>query len=153
MSSHQEIDTDGDVDIYVIGDLHADWNMTLNLFINLELCDNNKRWTGGNSIVVQVGDQIDGKGRGGNPDANGEIEILDFFETMNDQAKVYGGGVYSILGNHEFMNVNNNLSYVSKKDKQIKNRHSLFSCGSSIANKWANTRNVNTSVYLTLALL
>ena len=41
-----------------------------------ELCDNNKRWTGGNSIVVQVGDQIDGKGRGGNPDDNDLINQL-----------------------------------------------------------------------------
>lgn len=142
MSSHEEIDTEDNVDIYVIGDLHADWNMTLNLFINLELCDNNKKWIAGNKIVVQVGDQVDGKGRGGNPDANGEIEILDFFENMHEQAKAYGGGVYSILGNHEFMNVDNNLSYVSEKDKNIHNRHSLFSTGSTIANKWANTRNV-----------
>ena len=83
--------------------------------MNLKLCDNNKHWIAGNTKVVQVGDQIDGHGRYGNQDAHGEMEILDFLENLHNEAKILGGGVYSLLGNHEFMNVSNNLSYVSKK--------------------------------------
>ena len=140
MSNTQEFNTNND--IIVIGDLHADWPMTRNLFRKLGLCDKNRKWIGGDTIVVQLGDQIDGHGRYGNSDASGEIQILDFLEDIHEQAKVFGGGVYSLLGNHEFMNVSNNLSYVSDSDLNIKNRNKIFLSGSEIANKWANTRNI-----------
>ena len=140
MSNNQEFNTTND--IIVIGDLHADWPMTLNLFKKLGLCDKNKRWTGGNTIVVQLGDQIDGHGRHGNSDASGEIQILDFLEDIHEQALMSNGGVYSLLGNHEFMNVSNNLSFVSDNDLNIQNRDKIFLSGSEIANKWANTRNI-----------
>ena len=85
-------------------------------------------WIGGNKIVVQVGDQIDRC----RPTTNGfnnckeqdttyqdeasDIEILLFFTKLHQKALVEGGAVYSLLGNHELMNIIGDISYVSYKN-------------------------------------
>jgi hypothetical protein len=131
--------------IYVIGDLHADYKKTVELFKYFKLIDKNKRWIGKNSIVVQLGDQIDGYGRGNYEDAHGEIQILDFFDNTNIQAQSYGGAVYSLIGNHELMNVMGNFSYASKKDIEEtggkQNRQQLFKPGGCMATRLSCTRN------------
>ena len=131
--------------IYVIGDLHADYEKTVNLFKHFRLINHNYKWIGGDSIVVQLGDQIDGYGRGNYKDASGEIKILDFFDEMNHQAKISGGGVYSLIGNHELMNIMGNFSYVSKEDiKQSggsQKRKELFRPGGCMATRLSCTRN------------
>ena len=131
--------------ILVIGDLHADYTKTINLFHHFNLIDKNKKWIGNNTIIIQLGDQIDGYGRGIYEDADGELQILDFFDSIHEQAKMYGGGVYSIIGNHELMNVLGIFSYASKED--IKNnggqqkRKQQFAPGGTIAKRLACTRN------------
>lgn len=128
--------------IVVIGDLHGDWQMTKNLFIKLGLIDLNQKWIAEpkDTIVVQLGDQLDGKGRVG-PDAYGEMQILDFLEEVHEQAEFYNGGIYSLLGNHEMMNINCNFSYVSNKEMS-KNRCSNFQPGGPLAKRLACTRNL-----------
>jgi hypothetical protein len=95
--------------------------------------------------VVQLGDQIDGYGRGNYEDAHGEIQILDFFDDINIQAQSYGGAVYSLIGNHELMNVMGNFSYASKKDIEEtggkQNRQQLFNPGGCMATRLSCTRN------------
>lgn len=134
-----------DNDIFVIGDLHADYSKTVNLFKYFKLIDNNYKWIGKNCIVVQLGDQIDGYGRGNYEDASGEIKILDFFDELNIQAQIYGGGVYSLIGNHELMNVMGNFSYASKKDIESDGgrdkRKKLYQPGGCMANRLSCTRN------------
>jgi len=131
--------------IYVIGDLHADYKKTVELFKYFKLIDKNKRWIGKDSIVVQLGDQIDGYGRGNYEDAHGEIQILDFFDDINIQAQFYGGAVYSLIGNHELMNVMGNFSYASKKDIEEtggkQNRKQMFKPGGCMAMRLSCTRN------------
>ena len=131
--------------IFVIGDLHADYQKTVELFKHFNLIDNNNKWIGRNQIVVQLGDQIDGYGRGVYEDASGEIDILNFFDKIHLEASAYGGGVYSIIGNHELMNVMGNFSYVSRDD-MIKNggseeRRIMYAPGSILAKRLACTRN------------
>lgn len=131
--------------ILVIGDLHADYKKTIELFFYFNLIDKNKKWIGKDTIIVQLGDQIDGYGRGIYEDATGELKILDFFDNIHEQAKIYNGGVYSIIGNHELMNVLGNFSYASKTDinsngGELK-RKKEFSPGGSIAKRLACTRN------------
>ena len=133
--------------ILVIGDLHADWTKTKFLFRKFKLIDINNRWIAKpkDTIVVQLGDQLDGKSRSFNNDANGEFEILDFLEEIHQQASLYGGGVHSIIGNHELMNIMGNFSYVSKKDMEDSNgthgRNELFNPGGKMACKLACNRN------------
>ena len=127
--------------IIVIGDIHADWEITKKIFLRLRLIDLNDKWIAipKNTIVVQLGDQLDGKARLGS-DAYGEIKILDFLDFIDEQAKFYGGGVYSLIGYHEIMNVQCNFNYVSNLD-YTNNRCIKFQPGGSLSKRLACTRN------------
>ena len=52
--------------IIVIGDIHGDFNALLAALYKSNVIDFGGNWTGGNTIVVQLGDQIDKGGRGVN---------------------------------------------------------------------------------------
>jgi len=141
--------------IIVIGDLHADLELTIKCLELAKVIDNKGNWTGGNTVVVQTGDKVDGcrpipnvnscgknnlgikikhdtshdstitsellisdnSDIGDNEEynANDDIKILELFYNLHEKAKPHGGAVYSLLGNHELMNVEGNLKYVSKK--------------------------------------
>lgn len=84
------------------------------------------QWTGGETYVVQVGDQID-RCRPGFitdncntdnitiDDEASDIIILKFFYILHLKARRHGGAVISLLGNHELMNIMGKMRYVSKK--------------------------------------
>lgn len=118
-------------DIIVIGDIHGDYNLTLRILKLAKVIDNNNGWIGGNTIVVQVGDQVDNcrpLDKKCDEDVNDfssyigstpeDIKVLKFFNKLNEQANKVGGMVISLLGNHELMNVMGNTNYVSYKDLQ-----------------------------------
>ena len=52
--------------ILVIGDLHADFKKTKEIFIKLNIIDRYENWSAipKDTIIVQLGDQLDGGGRG-----------------------------------------------------------------------------------------
>lgn len=113
--------------IIVIGDIHGDMSMLLKCLKIAKLIDNNNasdyKWIGKDTVVVQVGDQIDScrfNGRDNCNDPNkyvldkpDDINILYFMTKLHNKASKKGGAVYSLMGNHEFMNVIGDLSYVS----------------------------------------
>jgi len=108
--------------IIVLGDLHGDWDMTIKSLKIAKLIDNTYKWIGGDTIVVQLGDQIDRCRFTGIPcdrkeatkdDEASDMKILNFFTDLHKQAQYVGGAVYSIIGNHELMNVNGDMRYVS----------------------------------------
>lgn len=111
--------------IIVFPDIHGDWEYVLNLCKLSKIIDDNLNWTGGKTIVVQTGDQVDrcrphGKyacdhPKGTYEDENSDIKILKFFNDLNVQAIKAGGRVISLLGNHEINNVLGNMLYVSYK--------------------------------------
>jgi hypothetical protein len=80
------------------------------------------KWIGKDTIVVQVGDQVDRcrpidgtcdmVGATPNDEAS-DIKILKFYTDVNQIARKDNGRVISLLGNHELMNVQGNLNYVS----------------------------------------
>lgn len=133
--------------IIVIGDIHADYQKLFDIFIKLKLINLNKVWIAQpkDTVVIQMGDQLDGGGRS-HYEADGEIKILDFLDEIHEQANLYNGGVYSILGNHELMNVLGDFRYVSEKDLVTtggtKMRKQIFSPGNTMAQRFACTRNV-----------
>lgn len=123
-----------------IGDVHGDRNVvikSLKLPKLIEDADKESddtvkfagkfyRWIGGNTQVVQVGDQIDRCRPVGdqnckdpnttpNDEASDRI-ILHFYKDLNKVAMKHGGRVISLLGNHELMNVIGNMKYVSYKN-------------------------------------
>jgi hypothetical protein len=152
--------------IIVIGDLHGDLDITLRSLKIANLIDNNNNWIGGDTVVVQNGDQVDRCRYNGIPcsnklatsnDEENDITILELFTKLHKQAQLYGGAVYSLLGNHELMNVEGDLRYVSHlglkqfdnsiingnliKDGKIA-REMLFSPGNKYAEFLACTRQV-----------
>jgi hypothetical protein len=165
-----------DCRIVAIGDIHGDIDLMLKTLLigkvikktdksNNSIKLNNKgnkeyyQWIGGKTIVVQVGDQIDRcrptlfsdcKSKDTTyKDEASDIEILLFFTNLNELAKIYGGAVYSLLGNHELMNSFGDIRYVSYenlKQVQISNnnfeegRIRIFRRGDILSNFLACTR-------------
>jgi len=114
--------------IIVLGDIHGDYNLAVKLLeiANLIRIDNNNNkilWVGSDTYVVQVGDQIDRCRPDGGmtcdlkdatfDDEPSDIKILKLFDDLDSQAEKFGGRVISLLGNHELMNAEGNMDYVS----------------------------------------
>lgn len=108
--------------IIVIGDIHGDWDMTMKSLRVANLIDKDGDWIGGDTVVVQVGDQVDrcrysgiacNKEGATDLDEGNDWKILQYFTRLHNQAQKVGGAVYSLLGNHELMNVKGDFRYVS----------------------------------------
>jgi len=149
--------------IIAIGDIHGDLKYVQSAFLMAGLMDQNCKWTGGDTVVVQTGDQIDSGYRGieKNPinyrdeeDPVEDIDVLHFMTDMDRQARKDGGAVYSLLGNHEIDNVRKIYSYVSHNNayqfdysedgqnyKGLEGRWYAFQPGGPLAKFLACTRN------------
>ena len=124
--------------LVAIGDIHGDLSVAIkslklagviSMNISDELKDISKiNWTGGNTFVVQLGDQIDRvrpekyynnlcvEENNIVEDEGSDLKIICLFEMLNAQALKVGGALISILGNHELMNVDKDFRYVSPKE-------------------------------------
>eukprot|EP01025_Chloroclados_australasicus_P066482 TRINITY_DN91756_c0_g1_i6.p1 TRINITY_DN91756_c0_g1~~TRINITY_DN91756_c0_g1_i6.p1 ORF type:complete len:356 (-),score=12.43 TRINITY_DN91756_c0_g1_i6:880-1845(-) len=95
--------------VYAIGDLHGDMVKTLQCLCMAGLMeigeDNKPIWTGGDSVVVQLGDVLD---RG-----DQEIAIILLLRELDRQAREQNGAVYILNGNHESLNVCLDFRYVT----------------------------------------
>ena len=91
--------------IVAIGDLHGDLEATRAALRLAGAIDEQDRWAGGTMVLVQTGDQLD---RG-----DDEFEILDLLDALTVQAQAAGGAVHVLNGNHELMNVKQDLRYVT----------------------------------------
>jgi len=122
--------------LIAIGDLHGDLNVTL---IALRLAKvipqnifpynvNQISWCGGDTWVIQLGDQID-RCRPDNwkknciedlndvtEDEGNNMMIIQIFQKLDVMAKAQGGRVLGMLGNHELMNVDRDFRYVSPQE-------------------------------------
>jgi hypothetical protein len=132
--------------VIVIGDIHGDFNVAINCLVlskcieDIEIPENksvsemNKffsklKWIGGNTYVVQLGDQID-RVRPQKWDSNdvtrdlahkdegSTLEIFYLFYYLDKLARMEGsnGRVLSIIGNHEIMNIEGDFRYVSLQE-------------------------------------
>jgi hypothetical protein len=94
-------------------------------------------WIGKDSYVVQVGDQIDRCRPLMNKkcdnkhttfeDENSDITIMYLFDELNKLANDENGKIFSLIGNHEILNFDNNYDYVSYRGiNEIENRKKVF---------------------------
>lgn len=93
--------------LVAIGDVHGDLDAMLQSLRAAKLINKDRAWIGGTTVLVQTGDLLD---RGEN-----EQEIIDLLDRIRLEAKLQGGDVLEVIGNHELMNVQGDLRYVTKK--------------------------------------
>lgn len=91
--------------LVAIGDVHGDLVAARKALKIAGAIDDRDRWIGKKLVVVQVGDQLD---RG-----DEDREVFDLFQRLADEAQRSGGAVLSLLGNHETMNAEGSMSYVT----------------------------------------
>jgi hypothetical protein len=130
--------------IIVIGDIHGDLDSAIKCLIiakcikpielptkktvdNMDIFFSKLEWTGEDTFIVQLGDQID-RVRPQNWDENditndvayqdegSTLEIFYLFYYLGELAAKSNGQVISIIGNHEIMNTEGDFRYVSLKE-------------------------------------
>jgi len=143
--------------IIAIGDIHGDFSLLIKCLFLAKLIDIDLNWIGKDTIVVQVGDQIDNCREVNNcinhqNDKPEDVKILNFMNKLHNKAKNSGGAVYSLIGNHELMNIEGDMRYVSFQNivsfsnsnnfaEGLENRKIFFSRGSKMAKMLGCTRN------------
>ena len=90
--------------VVAIGDVHGDYDNYMAVLKEAGVINRRGKWVAGDTHLVQVGDIPD---RG--PDT---LKIIQHLQKLEKQAKKAGGYVHLLIGNHEYMNVSGDLSYV-----------------------------------------
>jgi len=115
--------------IIVLGDVHGDAENTQKSLKLANVIDDDNNWIANppDTHVVQLGDQIDrcrpNKSYDcSNPEATiedeaSDIKLLYYFTDLDEKARKQGGRVISLLGNHEIMNAQGIMDYVSYKNR------------------------------------
>ncbi len=94
--------------LYVIGDIHGEFDNLIGTLRNAGLIDADRRWSGGHAQLAAVGDLVD---RG--QDAT---KVLWYLYRLEREAAAAGGVVRVVLGDHELMVMTNDLRYTRGKE-------------------------------------
>jgi hypothetical protein len=94
-----------DKPIIVLGEVQGAANTVAAFLEQLELIDSENNWTGGDTILIQMGDLID--------DGEHVRAALDLFISLQEQAAAAGGQVIVLMGNHEALNILGELREVN----------------------------------------
>lgn len=122
----------------VISDIEGNFGALRKLLQGNGVIDGDFNWTYGKDHVVFIGDFVD---RG-----TMVTEVLWLIYMLEEKAKAAGGYVHYILGNHEIMNMSNDLNYVNERyfqHAQLLNRPyvQLFGAEAELG-RWLATKNV-----------
>jgi len=93
--------------VVVLSDIHGQYDLAIEILKNNRIINDDLNWRYGKGHLVIVGDIFD---RG--PKVN---EMLWLIYNLEQEAKKEGGRVHFLLGNHEYMILQNNLKYLHKK--------------------------------------
>jgi len=127
-----------DVDqIFTIGDLHGQYDTLRSLLVNNEIIDEDLNWIWGENHLVLTGDVFD---RGGQV-----TDCLWLLYKLERQARNAGGEVHLLLGNHEIMNITNDLRYLNKKYEFFSTyfdlNYSQFYTPNTVLGQWLRSKN------------
>jgi len=93
--------------LVAISDVHGQYGLTTDLLRAHGVIDRNGNWSFGEGHLVVLGDVFD---RG-----DEVVDILWLIHNLEKQARAANGRVHYLLGNHEIMNLQNDLRYVNKR--------------------------------------
>ena len=132
-----EVDLPAVDSLYVMGDVHGEFDRLLGVLRAAGLVDAGERWTGGRAHLVLLGDLFD---RG--PDVT---RTLWFLYGLQAEAREAGGAVPVVLGNHEIMVMTRDLRYVSAKELSLAELRGtsytrLFDVRRSVLGRWLASR-------------
>ncbi len=91
--------------LVAVGDIHGDLEAARRTLRAAALIDDQDHWIGGQTMLVQTGDILD---RG-----DDEVEIIALLEKLQPEATAAGGKIIVMSGNHEVMNVQGDMRYVT----------------------------------------
>ncbi len=91
--------------IVAIGDIHGSYDGLTTILKRTGLVDDQLKWTGGRTVLVQTGDYTD---RG-----TDVRKVMDLLMQLEKDAKSAGGQAIVLAGNHEMMNVMGDLRDVT----------------------------------------
>jgi Calcineurin-like phosphoesterase len=94
--------------VVAISDVHGAYEAMVRTLKNADLIADDLTWCGGTSHLVIVGDLLD---RGPN-----SRDAMDLLMRLEGEARAAGGQVHVVVGNHEVMNLNGDLRYVSVEE-------------------------------------
>ena len=96
--------------IVAVADIHGAYDTFVSILQRAGIIDRNRKWIGGNTTFVQVGDILD---RG--PKARSAMDLL---MQLEKQAGATKGKTIVLLGNHEVMNLIGDLRYIPPEEYQ-----------------------------------
>lgn len=101
------VEFSGNYKIAALSDVHGQFDVFKQVLLNGKIIDKDGNWRFGNGHLVITGDILD---RGDKVN-----EALWFVYQLEHQARLAGGDVHFLLGNHEVMVLNGKLKYVNEK--------------------------------------
>src|SRR5574338_1650299 len=128
--------------LFILSDIEGNFAAFRKLLQGNGVINENYDWTFGNGELVLIGDFVD---RGSQV-----TEVLWLIYSLETKAKAAGGYVHYILGNHEIMNMSNDLRYLNPKYLQtttaLNEQYITLYGENSEIGRWLRTKNVIESV-------
>ncbi|HYM93401.1 MAG TPA: metallophosphoesterase [Chitinophagaceae bacterium] len=124
--------------LFVLSDIEGNFFAFRNLLQANGVIDENFNWIFGDGNLVLTGDFFD---RGSQV-----TEVLWLIYSLEQKAKAAGGYVHFVLGNHEIMNMSNDLRYIHPKYLQtvtsLKEQYTSLYDENSEIGRWLRTKNI-----------
>lgn len=123
--------------LYVIGDVHGQFDRLLRLLGNAGLVDGEGRWSGGRARLALLGDMFD---RGADV-----TRTLWYLYGLEREAERVGGRVIVVMGNHEVMALTGDHRYLAPKESLLATLHGvpyyrMYDPRTSVLGRWIATR-------------
>jgi hypothetical protein len=103
-SAEDVCDVRGAPRVVAVGDVHGAYDNFVKVLQMTGLVDEDVRWVGGKTRLVQTGDLLD--------HGKDTPKVLDLLMRLEGESAAVGGRVHALLGNHEVMNILGDLRFV-----------------------------------------